>query len=196
MNSRRLPHIYPERKWLFVTWCLHGSIPAGVYPPAGKAAGEAFVWTDRYLDRARTGPLFLKQGRIAKVVLNSLFTGVRLEHYQLEAFVIMPNHVHVLLFPLIAPARLLKSLKGFTAREANKILGRIGQPFWQAESYDHFVRDEQEFRRISAYIENNPVRAGLVVHPDEYAFSSARVGMSADTAGRSACATGIDNPAI
>ncbi|MDQ6707229.1 MAG: hypothetical protein M3Z85_14795, partial [Acidobacteriota bacterium] len=68
-----------------------------------------------------------------------------------------------------------------------------GQAFWQAESYDHFVRDEWEFKRIATYIENNPVRAGLVARAEDYAFSSARVGMSADTAGTSACATGSKN---
>ncbi|MDQ6701490.1 MAG: hypothetical protein M3Z36_15020, partial [Acidobacteriota bacterium] len=73
-----------------------------------------------------------------------------------------------------------------------------GQAFWQAESYDHFVRDEWEFKRIATYIENNPVRAGLVARAEDYAFSSA-LGMSADTAGTSACATRSKNaksPAI
>ena len=55
-----------------------------------------------------------------------------------------------------------QGLKGYTAREANRLLGRTGQPFWQGESYDHWVRDETEFIRIIAYIENNPVKAGLV----------------------------------
>jgi len=73
----------------------------------------------------------------------------------------MANHVHVLLLR-ITPSRLLQSLKGFTAREANRVLGRTGEPFWQAESYDHWVRDENEYGRIAAYIENNPVKAGLV----------------------------------
>ncbi len=69
----------------------------------------------------------------------------------------MANHVHVLLCPKISPSRLLQSLKGFTAREANRMLSRTGEPFWQAESYDHWVRHEREHLRISAYIENNPV---------------------------------------
>jgi putative DNA methylase len=67
----------------------------------------------------------------------------------------------------------MQSLKGFTAREANKILRRTGEPFWQRESYDHWVRDEQEFGRIRAYIENNPVRAGLVARAEDYPWSSA-----------------------
>jgi len=80
---------------------------------------------------------------------------------------------HVLLLPKIAASRLLESLKGATAREANRVLGRTGERFWQAESYDHWVRDDREFERIVAYIENNPVKAGLVSRPEDYRWSSA-----------------------
>ncbi len=85
----------------------------------------------------------------------------------------MANHVHVLLLPLISPSRLLQSLKGSTAREANIILDRTGRKFWQAESYDHWVRDDLELERIAAYIETNPVKAGLVDRADKYRWSSA-----------------------
>jgi REP element-mobilizing transposase RayT len=85
----------------------------------------------------------------------------------------MSNHVHVLIRPLQQPTRLLQSLKGTTAREANLILVRTGQPFWQRESYDHCARDEPELERIVAYIENNPVKAGLVAKPSAYRWSSA-----------------------
>ena len=65
--------------------------------------------------------------------------------------------------------------KSYTARQANKLLGRTGEPFWQRESYDHWVRDEAEHRRIISYIENNPVKAGLVNSPRKYPWSSAKV---------------------
>jgi REP element-mobilizing transposase RayT len=78
----------------------------------------------------------------------------------------MANHVHVLLWPHVPPSRLLQSLKGFTAREANRILDRIGEAFWQAESYDHWVRDERKLTRIAAYIEANPVRASLAARAE------------------------------
>ena len=117
--------------------------------------------------------MFLRQDAIAQLVVNSLFRGVELGHYQMGAFVIMANHVHVLLLPRISPSRLLKSLKGFTAREANRSLGRTGEPFWQRESYDHWVRDSAEFSRIAAYIERNPLKAGLVQRAEEYGWSSA-----------------------
>jgi hypothetical protein len=62
----------------------------------------------------------------------------------------------MLLLPLIEPPRLLQSLKGYTSREANRHLGRTGEPFWQKESYDHWVRDPAEWDRIAADIENSP----------------------------------------
>ena len=85
----------------------------------------------------------------------------------------MPNHVHLLLTPLVEVSRLLGSLKGATAREANSLLHQTGRAFWQHESYDHLVRGGDEFRRIKRYIENNPVAAGLAATPEGYSWSSA-----------------------
>ena len=119
----------------------------------------------------------------------SLRRGVRLGHYELGAYVIMANHVHLLIQPNIATDRLLKSLKGATAREANRLLGRTGEPFWQKETYDHWVRNQVEFQRIRTYIESNPVKAGLVQKPEDYPWSSAGVEKSLDAARTSACVT-------
>jgi REP element-mobilizing transposase RayT len=116
--------------------------------------------------------MYLKQEPIAQAVLASLRRGETLGHYDLRAWVIMGNHVHVLLLPKVPPSRLLQSLKGSTARDANRLLGKTGS-FWQAESYDHWVRDESEFLPVVRYIENNPVRAGLVARAEDYPWSSA-----------------------
>jgi REP element-mobilizing transposase RayT len=180
---RRLPHQHPQGKWLFLTWHLHGSLPHAMYPPPGHMnSGQAFVWMDRHLDAEQDGPLYLRQEPIAQAVAASLRRGVELNHYRLGAWVLMANHVHVLLLPLVSPPRLMQALKGSTAREANRILGRTGETFWQAESYDHWVRDEREMERIAAYIESNPVRAGLAARPEDYVWSSARErGASAET---------------
>ena len=66
-----------------------------------------------------------------------------------------------------------KSLKGITAKRANTMLALTGRSCWQYESYDHLVRHEREFEKIRNYIEENPVRAGLVRQADEYRWSSA-----------------------
>ncbi|MDQ6707939.1 MAG: transposase, partial [Acidobacteriota bacterium] len=186
---RRLPHVYPEGKWLFVTWCLHGSLPAAYPPPKKASAGEAFVWIDRYLDKGCAGPLYLNQEPIANLVIASLYRGIDLGHYDLGPFVLMANHVHVLIKPMIPPPLLLRALKGATAREANRLLGQTGETFWQKESYDHWGRSEEEFAKIARYIENNPVRAGIVSRPEDYRWSSASVPMSGDAARTSAYAT-------
>jgi REP element-mobilizing transposase RayT len=91
----------------------------------------------------------------------------------LHAWVVMPNHVHLLFTPNIEPSVVLRRLKGASAREANQLLGLTGQPFWQAESYDRLVRSPAEFERIEEYIVQNPVRAGLARSQEEYPWSSA-----------------------
>jgi putative transposase len=134
---------------------------------------------DRYLDTTRIGPLYLEREAIARLVQASIRHGEQqLKYYDLDAYVIMANHVHLLLLSRVAPSRLLQTLKGYTAREANRVLGHTGRPFWQSESYDHFVRDENERERIKIYIENNPVKAGLVASAEDYRWSSAWRGLS------------------
>ena len=157
--------------------------------PGKLSDGQAFVWMDRQMDTVRYGPTYLRQPAIAQLVIDSIYKGVELGQYKLHAFAVMANHVHLLIRPLVNPSHLLKSLKGSTAREANRSLGRTGEPFWQKESYDHWVRNQAEFTRIRAYIENNPVKAGLVNTPEEYPWSSAGVETSLDAARTSACAT-------
>jgi len=66
-----------------------------------------------------------------------------------------------------------RAVKKTSARQANLILGRTGQTFWQDKSYDHWVRNAKEFDRIVGYIEGNPVRAGLVEQAEEWPWSSA-----------------------
>ncbi|MEK7407364.1 MAG: transposase [Acidobacteriota bacterium] len=106
------------------------------------------------------------------LVLTSIQYGAEIGHYELHAWVIMPNHVHLLLTPRVSVSKLLGSLKAATAKRANRLLQRSGQPFWQDESYDHLVRNGDEFRRIQRYIESNPVTARLAATPEEYTWSS------------------------
>ena len=173
-TRRNLPHWHPTGAHLFATWRLHGSLPRDRFPPVPIASGKAFAWMDRHLDEARTGPLWLIREEIAQSVIDSMsYAAGTLGYCELGAYVVMANHVHVLMLPLVAPSKLFQSIKGFSARAANKLLGRTGETFWENESYDHWVRDAAEFGRIVRYIENNPVRAGLASRPEEYRWSSA-----------------------
>ena len=86
----------------------------------------------------------------------------------------MPNHVHVVI-ELAGDAALgdvLRSLKSFTARRANVCLGRTGA-FWHADYFDRFIRDEGHFHRTVDYVEQNPVKAGLVERAIDWPWSSA-----------------------
>lgn len=92
---------------------------------------------------------------------------------KLSAWVAMPNHVHALLFPYEKLSQVMLVIKSASARRANRLLERVGQRFWQDESFDHWVRDDHERRRIIRYIEANPVEAGLVDAPEHWRWSSA-----------------------
>jgi len=95
------------------------------------------VAVDRELDRAATGPRWLDDERVAQCVVDALRYGEHELHlYRLRAWVLMRNHVHILIYPEADVSRITKAVKNFSARCANKILGRTGQ-FWQDESYDH-----------------------------------------------------------
>jgi putative transposase len=117
--------------------------------------------------------MYLRQPDIARIVAHSIHKGAALGHCELFAYVIMANHVHLLIRPAVPPDLLLKSLKGSTARNANRLLGRTGEPFSQKESYDHWVRNQIEFDKIRACIESNPVTAGLSQTPQDFPWSSA-----------------------
>jgi REP element-mobilizing transposase RayT len=120
--------------------------------------------------------MYLKCPEIARLVVEVLQRGVADGLYELNAFVVMANHVHVLVLPHSDVSRMLQWIKGVTAREANHSLGRTGKAFWQRESYDHWVRCADERVRIASYIENNPVKAGLVDEASQYPWSSASLG--------------------
>ncbi len=128
---------------------------------------------DAELDKAATGPLWLREPKIAEYVEAAIFRGEEMKQYELDTYVVMPNHVHALLWPWIAMERITGGIKGVSARDANATLGRTGRHFWEDESFDHWVRNDVELRRIRIYIERNPVTAGLVARPEDWPWSSA-----------------------
>ena len=182
---RHLPHWQPDGARLFVTWRLYGSLPEKLIRsirnwgeiqkgPRHPNAGKLFRELDKQLDAGQTGPDWLRQPRIAKLVAESLvFAAESVGLYDLHAFVVMSNHVHVLLTPKAPLNRITRRVKGFTALRANAILRRRGRPFWQDESFDRWIRSDSEFQRVKSYIERNPVLAGLVDAPEKWPWSSA-----------------------
>jgi putative transposase len=157
---------------LFLTWRLFGSLTRSMVAVRSSGnPGRAFAETDRILDTAASGPVWLKDPRIASLVATALEQGEReYRLYERFAWVIMPNHVHVVMRPSRSLPAVMRWLKGSTARSA---LERTGQPFWQYESYDHCVRNADELNRVIRYTERNPVRAGLVREIEDWPWSSA-----------------------
>ena len=131
------------------------------------------------LDRAERGPVWLKDPRVANMVCEVIQQAESPRRLcRLGGYVVMSNHVHLLALPLEPAASLTHWIKGVSARYAQRILNRTGGPFWQHESFDHWVRNSREYERILNYIEQNPVRAGLVNSPEQWPWSSAATGQA------------------
>ncbi|MGH9718953.1 MAG: transposase [Bryobacteraceae bacterium] len=170
---RRLPHFQPENAYIFLTWRLYGSIP--VQKDTRYATdGHAFVAADRAMDRDQSSPRWLKEPAVASVVAEAIRIGAfERQFYELYAWAVMANHVHLLILPKAPIPVLMRWLKGSTARKANQLLGRTGKPFWRDESHDHWIRNREQLRRLIRCIEANPVVADLVSSAELWPWSSA-----------------------
>lgn len=204
--KNRLPHIAPIGAEFFITFRLADSLPLTViqslkeeletsvqklrkekskdYKFKIKQLKYEFSFRyDKYLDQKRFENCFLKNKQVAAIVAGKLhqYDG---EYYELEAYTIMPNHVHLLIDTSLQLEKeksdsdskytqldkIMQLIKGGSAFEANKILGRIGT-FWMKDSYDHYVRNEKDWENIIEYIINNPVNAGLVCNWKDWDFT-------------------------
>jgi REP element-mobilizing transposase RayT len=134
---------------------------------------DYFRELESYLDKS-AGECWLQRPDIAGLVADALRFFAD-ERYQLDAWVVMSNHVHAVLWPMPnhSLSRIVQSWKRFTAREANKWLNRTGETFWQPEPFDHWIRNEAEHARCCRYVVNNPVKAGLCAAPEDWQWSSA-----------------------
>ncbi len=180
--ERHLPHWQPEDAAVFLTWRLTGSLPRekAFLIAEGQTAGKSFAAIDQELAKAATGPRWLEDSSIAQAVYEALQYGEQqLKLYSLRAWVIMPNHAHILMYPKVELSRVTHAVKGYSARRANELLRRTGQPFWQNESYDHWVRDQEELDKIVRYIEANPVAAGFAGKVEDWRWSSGWAGQEA-----------------
>ena len=150
-----------------------------------------FAFVDNLLD-GDPPVAHLKDDKQAGLV-QSAFLHFAEERYRLLAFVVMPSHHHWQFLPDEAwsiaavkkatesgskwktPREIIShSIQSYTATMCNRVRGETGA-YWQHETFDHWSRDEAEMLRIIAYIENNPVKAGLAERPEDYDWSSARI---------------------
>ena len=173
-NRGYLPHL-DSAQTQFLTFRLADSMPQELLQKWRKESRNDIQFrksVEKYLD-AGHGSCALRRLDIATMVRNSLLFHDK-EKYDLQSWVIMPNHSHILLSPREGHHldEIEHSIKSYTANEANKILGRRGQ-FWAIECFDRYIRDWRHFNAVVKYIENNPVKAGLCRTAEEWEFSSA-----------------------
>ena len=123
---------------------------------------------ERYLDQGH-GACHLGRPEVADLVVKALrhFEGRR---YLLNDWVVMPNHVHAVVWPMPnwLLGEVLKSWKQYASRRAKPLVGLAEGRFWQTESYDHWIRNDDEQARICRYIRHNPVTARLCARPEDW----------------------------
>jgi len=202
--KRNLPHIQPLNTALFLTFRLSGSLPKEVLARMAEerqllenalksdcAESQSrfrdltrrhFAMLETSLDKATIGPTWLADPRVADIVAEALHYRDG-EEYRLDAYSIMPNHVHSVFAPLAQErtpeslSSIMHSLKRNTAKRANQVLDRSGA-FWEHESFDHYIRNEAEQKRIIKYVLQNPVKAGLVRTWEKWPWNYVRVSLA------------------
>jgi putative transposase len=132
-------------------------------------AGVYFVTTDTW----EKHPLFINR-ILANIVIEQIVSCRDRGFYKLHAFVLMPDHLHVLLTPgeAITVEKAMQMIKGGSAFRIGKDKPQ-NFPIWHSGFHDRWMRDEQEYRGSKKYIEQNPVEARLAATPEEYEYSSA-----------------------
>jgi len=137
--------------------------------PHWELKGSTYFITTRVV--GELGSPFLNP-ELAQLVIEALFR-YHEKKYLLHAYVVMPDHLHLIIKPLddVTLAQIYKEFKGSTAFYINKRLNRRGQ-FWQAENFDHLIRDGMGLRLKWEYIKENPVKANLVAKAEDYPFSN------------------------
>jgi putative transposase len=167
-----LPHFDSEDVVQFITFRLADSLPTDVARSLAHESEDPLHF-DRLLDGG-AGECWLQQPRIADLVEGALlhFDGTR---YRLLAWCIMPNHVHVLIETVAGHPLpdVVQAWKGYMGSAANRLLGRKG-PFWQSDYFDRYMRNERHVAATVEYIEQNPVKAGLVSEASHWRWSSGR----------------------
>ena len=134
-----------------------------------KAAGAYFVTAETWQRRE----LFKKES-IAKIVIDTMLDCRQRGFYRLHDFVVMPDHLHAILTPSPKTSleKALQMIKGGSSYRIGKEVG-LKFPVWQPGFYEHWIRSPEDYEQRRRYLELNPVKDGLVVTPQEYAYSSA-----------------------
>lgn len=132
-------------------------------------AGTYFITASSYQKQS-----LLQSSRMAGLLIEVLYSYREQKKFLLHEFVVMPNHIHLLITPAdnTTLERAIQFIKGGFSFRVKKELGYVGE-IWEKSFYDHRVRDGQEFQRFRAYIHQNPVKRGLIASASGFPYSSA-----------------------
>ena len=183
-----LPHFESVEATQHVTFHLADSVPKDV---ARRLESELTFLPDRQREVERRkrldtladagyGSCVLREAHIASMIQESLLK-FDVERYRLLAWVIMPNHVHVLFQPLNGwtVAKIVASWKKFSARAICNWRTQNGQtardPVWHREYWDRYMRDAKHLAKAIEYIHMNPVKVGLVDRDEDWRWSSVHI---------------------
>jgi REP element-mobilizing transposase RayT len=158
-HKRKLPHIQCDGMPNFITFRVFDSVDEYIkkLSLSNINTKEKRYKIDKYLDNSSNGAYFY--GKQIEIIKNIIFEYDKI-YYELYSFVIMPNHIHILLLPKSTLLNILKKIKGKSAKLLNESLNKKGR-FWAREYYDKIVKDEKQFKVVMEYILNNPVKANL-----------------------------------
>ena len=174
-----LPHCDVPGLLQSITFRLADSLPGEVLHRLLQEEKDDLIRYKRIEQLLDTGhgACWLRQAAVANIVEHALLHGDG-KRYRLLAWCVMPNHIHVLIetgsaYPV---SKIVQGWKSYTARLINQHLGRSGS-VWMRDYFDRYIRDEHHLAAVIAYIHNNPVKAGLVSHEQDWHHSSARLGL-------------------
>lgn len=180
-KRKRLPHWRAQHAIYFITYNLYDAVPAHIkasfveqaaaqFANIRKMRGDVTIAERNAIDEwlkakigetldSGYGECFMSSPDVAAIVSTSLEYFDQ-ERYELLSWSVMPNHVHVVMFPFEPVDRILHSWKSFTSKRANAVLERSGM-FWQDDYYDTCIRDSTHLYNTIEYVANNPAAAGL-----------------------------------
>jgi putative transposase len=138
--------------------------------------GTYFVTSSTFQKKA-----LLQSERTARLFIETLLDYRIQRKYELHEFVVMPDHFHLLISPIITLEKAVQLMKGGFSFRAGRLF-RVGGNIWQSSFHDRRVRDAEEYAAFKRYIHWNPVKRGLAEAPEEYAYSSAAGGAILDPA--------------
>ena len=176
-----LPH-FDYGEYQIITYRLNDALPQSMLANIRQYEDAQIrkKLTEQILDK-HYGSCILRRPEIAKIIVeNWLYFNGKL--YDLMAYVVMPNHVHVLIrvYPQQKLGDIVHKWKSYSAKMIAQILPDYPKIVWQKNYWDRYIRDAEHFEKAWLYIENNPVKAGLVNTSSEWQFSS-RFQIAADT---------------